>query len=87
MGYNPFDSVGVATSPNQLQNVYGVGQSSAMSQAQALQQLSQYAQQSRERSRWMIDGKQMTFKEFADTLFPDESPERTWFYLKYSEGQ
>ena len=85
MGYNPFDSVGIATSPTQLQNAYGAGQSSAMSQAQALQQLSQYAQQSRERSQWMIDGKQMTFKEFADTLFPTESAEKTAFYLKYSK--
>ena len=85
MSYNPFQSVGIATNPNQLQNVYGAGQSSAMSQAQAMAQLNQYAQQSRERSHWMIDGKPMTFKEFADTLFPTESAEKTAFYLKYSK--
>ena len=83
MSYNPFQSVGIATNPNQLQNVYG--QSSAMSQAQAMAQLQQYAQQSKERSQWMIDGKPMTFKEFADTLFPTESAEKTAFYLKYSK--
>lgn len=85
MSHNPFQSVGAATHPVQLQNV--AGQTCAQSQAQAIQQLQQYAQQSRERSRWKIDGVEMTFKEFADTLFPDATPERTMFYLRYSKDE
>lgn len=82
---NPFQSVGAATHPSQLQNVYGAGQSSAMSQAQAIQQLQQYAQASKEQDSWMINGQRMTFKEFADTLWPDPCPDKTMFYLKYSK--
>lgn len=87
MSHNPFQTTGVATHPSQLQNAYPSSQSSALSQAQAMAQLNQYAQQARERGRWMIDGQAMTFKEFADTLFPENTAERTMFYLKYSKDE
>lgn len=85
MGHNPFQSTGVATHPSQLQN--NTGLSCAQSQAQAQQMLNQLAQQAREQGRWMINGQAMTFKEFADTLFPEHTAERTMFYLKYSKDE
>ena len=38
-----------------------------------------------EKKDWMISGQRMTFKEFADTLFPEDTAERTMFFLKYSK--
>ena len=35
--------------------------------------------------KWMIDGKIMNFKEFMDTIFPDDTPEKTMFLLKYTK--
>lgn len=36
-------------------------------------------------ARWMVDGKSMTFQEFVETVFPEDTPERTFFLLKYSK--
>jgi hypothetical protein len=33
---------------------------------------------------WMIDGQSMTLDEFANTLWPEATAEKTFFYLKYS---
>jgi hypothetical protein len=35
--------------------------------------------------KWMVDGKQMEFDEFVQTVFPEDTPERTFFLLKYSK--
>lgn len=35
--------------------------------------------------RWMFNGKMMTFQEFVDAVFPEDTPEKTAFVLKYSE--
>lgn len=87
MSHNPFQSVGIATSPNQLQNMYGAAGSSPMSQAQAAQQAQQMFNQmaQRQQHNWVIDGQTMTMDEFANTLWPDTCPEKTFFYLKYSK--
>ena len=34
---------------------------------------------------WMVDGKSMDFDEFVQTVFPEDTPERTFFLLKYSK--
>lgn len=64
-------------------------QSSVLAQQAAQQQqiaaFNQYVQRSQEQRRWMIDGQMMTMREFADALFPEESAERTMFFLKYSK--
>lgn len=68
----------------QLQNA-GAGNQYYAQQAQQAQAFAQYAQAEIERRDWMIDGQRMTFKEFADTLYPEDSPARTMFFLKYSK--
>lgn len=90
---NPFQNIGqaigaVGQTPvnySQLQNAYPSALTSQQAQAMAAQQFNQYLHQQQEHHLWMINGKRMSFKEFADTLFPDDTPERTMFFLKYSK--
>ena len=91
MGQNPFQSVGqafaahqsgYATNPQQLQNAYPNGLSQAQSAQQAQQMFNQMA--SRQNKRWVFNGESLTFKEFADRIWPEECAEKTHFYLKYS---
>lgn len=89
---NPFAAIGLGQLANQVTNPYyqqAQGQLSNQQyyaqQAQAAQAFSQYAQQQVERREWMIAGQPMTFKEFADTLFPEDCAEKTHLYLKYSK--
>lgn len=64
----------------------GLWQNAAQaSQAQQAAAFAQYAQQETERRDWMIDGVRMTFKEFADTLYPEPCAEKTHLFLKYSK--
>ena len=35
--------------------------------------------------KWMVDGKSMTFQEFVEAVFPEDTPEKTFFLLKYSK--
>lgn len=74
-----------AANPQQLQNAYN----SPLSQAQAAQQAQQMFNQlaRRQQHNWVIDGETMTMDEFANTLWPDTCPEKTFFYLKYSKEQ
>jgi len=44
-----------------------------------------HARQAEPPPRWMVDGKSLTFQEFVDAVFPDDSPERTFFLLKHSK--
>lgn len=69
----------------QQQQAYTPAQAAAAQQQAAVNQFNQYMQQRQEQRRWMIDGEPMTFKEFADRLFPEDTPERTMFFLKYSK--
>jgi hypothetical protein len=34
--------------------------------------------------RWMIDGCAVEFADFVSIIFPEDSPERTAFLLKYT---
>ena len=36
-------------------------------------------------AKWRVDGRDMTFQEFVETVFPEDTPERTLFLLKYSK--
>lgn len=89
---NPFSYIGLGVMANQayygtggqLQNA-GAGSQYLAQQAQQAQAFNQYAQQEIERKDWMIDGVRMTFQEFADTLYPEDTAERTMFFLKYSK--
>jgi len=44
-----------------------------------------HARQAEPPPRWMIDGNSMTFQQFVETVFPEDTPERTFFLLKYSK--
>ena len=35
--------------------------------------------------KWMFNGKLMTFQEFVDLVFPNDTAEKTAFVLKWSE--
>ena len=59
--------------------VYNIGAGGSGGGALAAAQ----AQQQAER-QWVIAGKSMTFEEFTQELFPDHTPGRTRFLLKYT---
>ena len=90
---NPFTLLGLGqlgqaiSNPyySQAQQAYNPTQQYYAQQAQQAQAFAQYAQQEIERRDWRIDGKNMTMREFADTLWPDDCAEKTHFYLKYSK--
>lgn len=46
----------------------------------------QYAAQGHRQSelKWMIDGCAVEFADFVSIVFPEDSPERTAFLLKYT---
>lgn len=72
--------------PNSLQNAYyqqSLATQTAAQQAALLRQ--QYAQQTAyQQPKWMIDGCAVEFKDFVDIIFPEDTPEKTAFLLKYS---
>lgn len=90
---NPFAQLGIGVIGNAVANPYYAQQAQGQltnsqyyaQQAQAAQAFAQYAQQEVEKKNWMIDGVSMTFKQFADEMYPEDSPERTMFFLKYSQ--
>lgn len=77
---------------HQAQNIYGVSGCQSSAQAQAIAQQQAYganmaaghSQQWRP-PKWMFNGKTMEFTEFVNTMFPEDTPEKTAFILKYSE--
>ena len=84
---NPFSQIGLGVLANTAHNQYYAQQQAYNPQQQyaAQQAFNMYAQQQVERREWMINGKPMTMKEFADTLWPEDHPDKTLFYLKYSK--
>jgi hypothetical protein len=72
-----------------LANAYNpYAQQAGLMQNQAAQQHawnSIHARNIPETAKWMIDGKSMTFQEFVAAVFPEDTPERTFFLLKYSK--
>lgn len=92
MSANPHMNIGIGQAqaaqqfaPNQYNQIQSSPYSQQQAQAQAQQAFAHWAQQAVERREWMIAGKPMSFKEFADTLFPEDTPERTMFFLRYSK--
>jgi len=89
---------GIAVNHNlsgqQAQNAYPghyYSQQAAMAQQQAMIGQRQMAQGSlqgmAQPMRWMFDGVLVEFKDFVDLVFPEDSPEKTFFVLKYSKGE
>jgi hypothetical protein len=70
-------------------------QSSAQAQAMAAQQAYAYGAQQMAAGhtqqwrppQWMFNGKTMEFKEFVDTMFPEDTAEKTAFVLKWSNNE
>jgi len=81
-------------SPTGLSSAQGIAngynpyaqQAGLASQAAAAQQhwMSIHARQHAP-ARWMVDGRSMSFEEFVQTVFPEDTPERTFFLLKYTK--
>ena len=62
-------------------------QQSAMAQQQA-QHMGGLANQNAYQSpKWMFDGVLVEFRDFVDLVFPEDTPEKTLFVLKYSQGE
>jgi hypothetical protein len=73
---------------NQAQNGYGSFSRQAANQynqALAAQQQIQNLGKTRQRKRFMIEGREMDLLEFANTLFPEDCPEKTYILLKFKE--
>ena len=71
-----------------LANAYNpYAQQAGLMQNQAAQQHAWNSIHARQHvpPKWMVDGKQMEFDEFVRTVFPEDTPERTFFLLKYSK--
>jgi hypothetical protein len=66
-----------------INNQQGLGQSQAAQQAQLLRHQFNQALQPKE---WMIAGRAMDLNEFANEMFGEDTPEKTFFILKYSKG-
>ena len=75
---------------NQARNLYAPpGQGVFWSQGQAAQQ-HQYLQNLMnspqiQKTEWMIAGEPKTFTEFVNTIWPEDSAEKTFFLLKYQK--
>lgn len=65
---------------------YG-SQAGLAAQQQALynQQLMSIHARQHAPKQWMVDGQAMDFDEFVRTVFPEDTPERTFFLLKYKK--
>ena len=83
--YSPLQNMAMSGLHNN--NVQGLGQMMPnQSAAQAQQQLYNQMMGARNQfkpPRWMIDGKPLTFKEFCDTIYPDDCAEKTHLILKF----
>lgn len=64
-------------------NMLGQAQSIAASSYNAQQQYGQW--QARPVHNWMIDGVGYDFCDFVNEIFPEDSPEKTAFLLKWSK--
>lgn len=73
---------------NNIANGYNpyAQQSGAWAQGAAAQQhlMSIHARQHAP-AKWRVDGQDMTFEEFVQAVFPEDTPERTFFLLKYKK--
>lgn len=75
-------SQGSTVNPALLQNAYAQQGNPNIAAHQAqIQQLGRYNQALA--PRWMIDGRAMSIEEFGKEMFGDDTPELTFFLLKY----
>lgn len=83
---NAAQSLGMAQGLGQAIGGGAMNQWQAQSQAQmsSAYAAQAYAQIQRKAPKWMFDGKMMSFKEFVDAVFPEDTPEKTMFILKHS---
>lgn len=81
--------VGIAASAaSALQNSYGPYQQGLANNPYHAQQAlaRQYAAaQAQSTPQWMIDGKVMTIEAFANEVYGEDTPEKTFFLLKYTK--
>lgn len=75
---------GLGTQAQQAQNM-SAQQQYAQAQNMAAQQLGNYQQQHYPVPKWMFDGKTMEFEEFVNSIFPEDTAEKTAFVLKWSK--
>jgi hypothetical protein len=81
---------GLANVYSPYQQQAGLNQMNATTQQQQIANLGRLQQQFHARQaepppRWMVDGQSMSFQEFVHAVFPEHTPERTFFLLKYSK--
>jgi hypothetical protein len=85
------NTMGIPSSSGQgLANAYSPYQQQAgwnqASGATAYNQLTSiHARQPEPPARWRVDGKDVSFEEFVQLVFPEDTPERTFFLLKFSK--
>ena len=85
-------AVGAAT------NHLGIGHNPASNQGQHLGQMNQAAYQSQlqqmhaynqarqmQAPQWVFNGRAMSFEDFVDAVWPEDTPEKTMFVLKYTK--
>lgn len=76
---------GLANAFNLYAQQSGLNQLTQSAAAQQHAWNSIHARNIPEAPKWMVDGKSMTFQEFVETVFPEDTPEKTFFLLKYSK--
>lgn len=92
MWNNIFGQLG-SSAAQQYQNYgsssgYGMANAGALSQQQQAMLHQQYQQaqmQAFQKPQWVIDGQVVSFQEFTDRLFPEDTPEKTVFLLRYAK--
>jgi hypothetical protein len=87
--FNSLLGAGAQQAYNGLANGYSPYNQSLgqMNNAMAAQQymMAQQRWATGQRTEWMINGCAVTFEEFVERVFPEDSPTKTHFLLKYSK--
>jgi histidinol phosphatase-like enzyme len=82
-GYGSF-SQQAANQYNQVMTAYQQGIQNQAQQAMYNQHIAGLGK-TRKPKRFMIEGREMDLLEFANTLFPEDCPEKTYILLKFKE--
>jgi hypothetical protein len=83
-GAQPSFSQQAANQYNQAMTAYQQGIQNQAQQAMYNQHIAGLGK-SRKPKRFMIEGREMDLLEFANTLFPEDCPEKTYILLKFKE--
>ena len=81
--YNPFPGAlanAANGGANQLANMQAQAQSALLQRQYQQAQMNAY-----QKPNWVIDGQVVSFEEFTDRLFPEDTPEKTVFLLRYAK--